>query len=52
MLIDEIIFELKQAKKSIAKRDTAESDERLPVAVGGRVCFLTEFGCYCVRISF
>lgn len=29
MLIDEIIFELKQAKKSIAKRDTAESDERL-----------------------
>lgn len=29
MLIDEIIFELKQAKKSISKRDAAESDERL-----------------------
>lgn len=29
MLIDEIIFELKHAKKSIAKRDAAESDERL-----------------------
>jgi hypothetical protein len=29
MLIDEIIFELKQAKKSIAKRVAAESEERL-----------------------
>jgi hypothetical protein len=29
MLIDEIIFELKQAKKSISKRDVAESEERL-----------------------
>lgn len=29
MLIDEIMFELKEAKKSIAKRDTTESEERL-----------------------